>query len=89
MNKISILFSIIIILLLSCNKEKLFTGSNYINDDFESVSDASELLSSENWTFYQQTEMASSMQLDTILKVSGNKSLLDYIKLGRRYKRRS
>jgi hypothetical protein len=74
MNKISILFSIII-LLSSCNKEKLFTGSNYINDDFESVSDASELLSSENWTFYQQTEMASSMQLDTILKVSGNKCL--------------
>lgn len=73
--KRQLIYLLIALVLVSCNKEKFFSGSNSIQEDFESVTNANELLTTENWTFYQQTESASSMQLDTIVTVSGNQSL--------------
>lgn len=75
--KYSLLFGVLIVLLLSCNKKKHFGGPNSFSDDFESYSSFDELLISDdvNWSSTQQTYDANTISLSTEQAHSGTSSL--------------
>ncbi len=62
-------------LLVQCNKETYFDGDNYINEDFESVTNSTTLIEQENWTYYQNTEANSTMEIDTTKAIFGDQCL--------------
>jgi len=75
MNKYLTTYLLIIVVLLGCNKEKLFDGKNYIFEDFESVNNVDDLFQNGNWEFYQQTETNSYIELNNQIPHSGTNCL--------------
>ena len=75
MNKYLTTFLLIIVVLSSCNKEKLFDGKNSIYENFESINDVDDLFQNENWEYYQQTEPNSYIELNNQNPHSGTNCL--------------
>ena len=76
MKKISVvIFSIIV--LIGCNKENLFDGPNFFQDDFESYSSLGDMLLPDDkiWSFTQLTRGENQITVDTSNAHSGLKSL--------------
>lgn len=63
---------------IACNKEKIYDGPNYIEDDFENYSALDDLLIPDNklWSFTQLTRKGNAITVDSSFAHSGNKSLL-------------
>jgi hypothetical protein len=66
-----------ICVICGCNKKKFFDGPDFYQDNFESYSTLSELLSNndEKWSFTQLTKSENSITVDSTFAHSGNKSL--------------
>lgn len=66
-----------VLLLMSCDKEKLFDGITEYTDDFEDYTVLDELLIEDdvNWSFTQITRPANGVFVDTTFSYSGQKSL--------------
>lgn len=68
----------LLLLLLSCNKEKFFDGPDAFSDDFEAYADIDSLLSGaddEFWSFFQSTQPENVLSIDTTVFHSGGKSI--------------
>jgi len=63
---------------ITCNKEKIYDGPNYMEDDFENYSALEDLLipDDELWSFTQLTREGNAIAVDSSFAHSGNKSLL-------------
>ena len=63
--------------LSSCNKEKIFDGPDFFQDDFEMYSSLSELLlpNDQLWSFTQLTRSGNNITVDATNTHAGNKSL--------------
>jgi hypothetical protein len=61
----------------SCNKEDVWDGPNYWEDDFESYQTSDSLLDGENqlWSFFQLTKTENAISIDTLVKHSGTNSV--------------
>lgn len=63
--------------MLSCNKKDKFDGPNSYADDFESYVDVASMIDGQNlkWSFFQLTDPANSITLDTTIVHSGTTSV--------------
>jgi len=70
-------FIYLLILLLSCDKEKYFGGPNVFTDDFESYTSIDSIIDGENlkWSYFQKTVNGNSVLLDTTIFHSGGQSI--------------
>ncbi len=75
MKKTTLFFTTFLLLILACHKQKFDTNKNSILEDFEEVSSLDELISSENWEYYQQTEDENYLAIDSVFSHSGNQCL--------------
>lgn len=66
---------ILIWTLAGCIREPFLEGQKTIVEDFEQVSNADELLDSDQWAYFQQTESSSTISLDTAIVHSGQQSI--------------
>lgn len=75
MNKISI--ALALLLLLGCNKEKLFDGPDSYSDDFEGYASIDGLFDGgdSNWSYFQSTFEGNALALDSVVAHSGKYSL--------------
>ncbi len=75
-----ILFIIVVVLMLSCQKEKHFAGPNFYQDDFEDYGQTDELIieDDELWSFTQLTNVENEISLDTTRRHQGQQSLHFY-----------
>ncbi|MEM6699787.1 MAG: heparin lyase I family protein [Bacteroidota bacterium] len=75
-NKYHLFFGVLI-LLLSCDKERFFEGQDQYFDDFENYETATELFveDDEKWSFTQQTFRANSLSIDTEKFHTGSQSI--------------
>jgi hypothetical protein len=73
-------FLIAILVLASCNKRKIFDGPNSYADDFEAYTTKDDLIdgNDELWSFFQLTDEANTITIDTSIVHSGNQSLRFY-----------
>lgn len=66
----------ILLLTISCNKDKYWDGPNLIEDDFESISTIDDLTSETgNWKYYQNTDSDNTISIDTTNPHSGSQCL--------------
>lgn len=72
-----IYLSILLIAVMSCKKEKYFSGPNFYSDDFENYSTLQELLIPQNkyWSYTQLTKARNSIEIDSSRGVFSTKSL--------------
>ena len=70
-------FCLVLLILSSCDKRKIFDGPNTFFDDFESVSEFDDLFpeSKDGWIFSQQTLEGNVISVDPAFSRSGNNSL--------------
>ncbi|XOV67743.1 MAG: heparin lyase I family protein [Fluviicola sp.] len=73
-------FIIAILVLASCNKREVFDGPNSYADGFEAYSTKEDLIDGNNelWSFFQLTDEANTITIDTTIVHSGNQSLRFY-----------
>ncbi|MFN6084068.1 MAG: lipoprotein, partial [Fluviicola sp.] len=77
-----ILFFVLVTLVSSCNKKKVFDGPNYYADGFENYSTKEDLFIDDNvlWSFNQLTIAENTITVDSSFSHSGTKSLLFFAK---------
>lgn len=70
------------VVLTGCNKEKLFDGPDFYEDDFETYSSLDELISTDdkNWSYTQITREGNNITVDTSKAHSGSRSLKFFAK---------
>ncbi len=68
---------ICLILVISCNKKKVYDGPNNYFDDFEAYSSRNDLVddNDQNWSFFHQTYSDNTIDLDTVVFHSGGQSV--------------
>lgn len=71
---------LVLLLLVSCSKEKYFDGPDFFQDDFESYSTLDDLLLPDDqlWSYTQQTKSGNTIIVDSTFSHTGNKSLKFY-----------
>lgn len=71
------IYTLVLVLLIGCRKEKYFDGPEYYHDDFENYGSLSDLLLPDNvlWSFTQLTKEQNTITVDTARSHTGNKSL--------------
>lgn len=72
----------ILVLILSCNKKKIFDGPNTYQDGFETYTSEEDLIDGENvlWSFFQLTDDENSISIDTTISHTGNASVRFFAK---------
>ncbi|MGB1102832.1 MAG: heparin lyase I family protein [Crocinitomicaceae bacterium] len=73
----SLMYFILLIPLIACNKEELFDGPDTYFDDFEAYSEKEDLQDGDNelWSFFQLTRDENQITIDTTIVHSGNKAV--------------
>ena len=69
-------YILILLLTISCNKDKYYDGPNFLADDFEAVNSPEDLTDEDgNWKYYQTSNSQNTISIDTMNPHSGNQCL--------------